>query len=489
MEDAGALDQHKRLYNLVRHRVLRPGLYRKQDGMVVFDPISAEDFEDRIGSNEIESLAFHTWSMRRGIFTVGRDGELVNFKGVDSRAVADDVKTCDISNVLGRAQKRHEIVITYFEHGSYQGHEKNPQIRVRGASQLHDLIGEHDKLAKYYGSSVLKIPPIVDIQAFPEEFCLRYNLPLQSEVSEEFLTGLRAGDEDDMWRGNYGKLRIPGLLRMHEMGVPPSTRSQSWAEYFSTLPPKELSTLLHIPGFQAAIREEDRRYSLGAAFGQATRILENPFRISDLAHYVETRDVNSVKLILDYSRASCNDSYLRAYATTMGRNAAGLMNEHLANHLWSHRQDFGLSGEMCDEAINDVTQNLTRDDCVEAHSLKGDDSRAKELASIIMTDKVKFYSQVYLLASNMKVIEDACRLLGYEVPDRYEDAFISQFLALLQNREATIAAVLSWGDRLFGESGELPRYLGVRAQNTMRGFEQYLSDFAARLRTMGSWWR
>lgn len=349
---------------------------------------------------------------------------------------------------------------------------------------------------------MLKIPPIVGIQACPEEFCLRYNLPLHSEVSEEFLTGLRASDEDDMRRGNYGKLRIPGLVRMQEMGVPHSTRFQTWAEYFSTLPPKELPTLLDIPGFQAAVLEEDRRYSLGAAFGQATRILENPFRISDLAHYVDTRDANSVKLILDYSRTNCNDSYLLSYAVTMGINVAGLMNEHLANHLWSHRQDFGLSGEMCDEAINDVTQNLTRDDCVEAHSCWGDDSgqicgeqreqipvgglRAKELASSIMTDKVKFYSQVYLLASNMKVIEDACRLVGYEVPDRYEDAFISQFLALLQNREATIAAVLSWGDRLFGESGELPQSLGVRAKNTMRGFEQYVSDFAGRLRTMGS---
>jgi len=484
MEDPGALDQHKRLYNLVRHRVLRPGLYGKQDGMVVFNPISVEDYEERIGSNEMESLAFHTWSMRRGIFTVGRDGQLVNYKGVDCRADADDVKTCDISSVLGRTQKRHEIVVTYFEHGSYQGHKKNPQIRVRGASQLHDLIGEHDKLAKYYGNSVLKIPPIVDIQAFPEEFCLRYNLPLHSEVSEEFLTGLRASDEDDMRSGNYGKLRIPGLVRTQEMGVPHSTRFQKWAEYFSTLPPKESSTLLDIPGFQAAVLEEDRRYSLGAAFGQATRILENPFRISDLAHYVDTRDASSVKLILDYSRPNGHDSYLLSYATTMGRNAAGLMNEHLANHLWSHRQDFGLSGEMCDEAINDVTRNLTRDDRIPVGGL-----RAKELASTIMTDKVKFYSQVYLLASNMKVIEDACRLVGNEVPDRYDDAFISQFLALLQNRKATIATVLSWGDRLFGESGGLPQYLGVRAQNTMRGFEQYVSDFAGRLRTMGSGWR
>lgn len=488
MEDAGALDQHTRLYNLVRHRVLRPGLYRKQDGMVVFDPISAQDYEDRIESNEFESLAFHSWSMRRGIFTVGRDGELVNFKGVDCRAVADDVKTCDISSILGRAQKRHEIVITYFEHGSYQGHKKNPQIRVRGASQLHDLIGEHDKLAKYYGSSVLRIPPIVDIQAFPEEFCLRYNLPLHSEVWEEFLTGLRVSDEKDMTRGNFGKLRIPGLVRMQEVGVPHSTRFQTWAEYFSTLPPTELSILSQIPGFQAAVLEEDGRYSLGAAFGQATRILENPFRISDLAHYVETRDVDSVKLILDYSRHNCHDSFLLSYATTMGRNAAGLMNEGLANHLWSHRQDFGLSGEMCDEAINDVTQNLTRDDCEEAGFYGGGD-RANDLVSSIVTDKVKFYSQVYLLASNMKVIEDALRLVGYEVADRYEDAFICQFLALLQDREATIAAVLSWGDRLFGESGELPQYLGVRAKNTMRGFEQYVSDFTGRLETIGSSWR
>lgn len=117
---------------LIESGALYPGIIKRECGMIIFEPISNRDYELKLQRTDIEELAYHTYSMRRGLFNFSDSGSILNIKGVDSLADSGDVKTCDISKNLGMDKGRHEIVITYFGHGSYTGHVKSPEIRVKG---------------------------------------------------------------------------------------------------------------------------------------------------------------------------------------------------------------------------------------------------------------------------------------------------------------------------------------------------------------------
>lgn len=489
------VEDHRRYEDLVKLGVLSPGLFRVEEGAVVFDPISVDDYGGRLQRGDVEELAYHTRSMRRGIFTPGNDGEVINYKGVDSAAMADDVLIRNLSSVLGRQQDRHEVVVTYFEHGSYRGHPKNPQIRVKGASQLQDLIKENDQIERFGKSGLIRFPRFSDVKVLSPEFCSEYALPVQVGAGDEFIRSLEIADQKDSRSGKSGYPRARCLNQFQHAGIPSNTRVQTWSEYFDALPASGRKALSGVPGLEVAIREEDGRYELGAAFGQVTRILTDPFRIADLEYYLRHQLSESVAAILDHGREVRRREYLLDYASTMGRNTAGLMNEGLANHLWSHRQDFSLSAEMCDDAFNDVRSNLSRDDVdgeyrrikdeLERRAGRPVDSQADrerfDFVRNVTIDKVKYYAQIFIFASNMKVIESAYQLLGRDCPRGYQDAFIQAFIDGLDEKSETLAQILFWGERLFGENGKLVHYLGQRAVNTMQGFEVYTADFIAEL--------
>jgi len=250
----------------------------------------------------------------------------------------------------------------------------------------------------------------------------------------------------------------------------------------------------NVPELNVAICEEDRRYATGAMFGQATRILENPFRISDLAHYVAHKDTDAILSIIGYTQLLCGEDYLLTYAANMGKNVAGFMNQKIANHLWSHRQDFALSAEICDEAYNDVSVNIAEEDYFEQYKQFKSSIQSKsherlqqaeqlyERISIIVEDQAKYYAQFFLFASNMKVIEDAYKLMGSVIPDDYQDVFIESFIDNLENKEDVINKIEIWALRLFGISRDLETVLGKRATNNIAGFEPYIEDIYQRLK-------
>lgn len=483
-------EQHIGLQPLVMAQAVIPGLMEIDCGMVIFNPISIGDYMQRLNRNDFGNMAYHTRSMGRGVFTFGKAGEIVNYKGVDSRIQIGEIKKHNISNLLWGTNERHEIDMVFFKHGSYKGHSKKPQIRVKGASQLQDLIYECEKIARYQKNPLIKLPHMMDVKAFPLDFCLKYHLPIPVKATQAFLHQMESLDREDREKGIIGKSRLHAYGEMQKIGLPCESRTQTWGEYFSSLPRQEWSMLQNIPDFNIAVEEEDHRYSLGATFGQAKRILESPFRISDLVYYLETRNIAAVKAILDYSRTRYSTDYLIYYARTMGKNAAGFMNEGLANHLWSHRQDFALSAEICDEAFNDVRKNLSEDDCMDRYeqlkSIKENATGADVPKDIlneydhcdcIMTDKTKYYAQIYLFASNMMAIENAYRLVGYELDTNHVNSFAESFIGGLERKKETLEAIFFWYHQLFGENGKLGQYLGVRAQNTIRGYEEYIERF------------
>lgn len=488
---------HQACEDLVRLGVITPGVSSEDLGVTVFEPMSVQDHSNRVRRGDVEKIAYHTGSMRRGIFTFRLNGEIVNYKGVDSRAGAGNVRIANISKLLGRSRDRHDTVVTYFEHGSYRGHPKNPQIRVTGASQLQDLIKEKDRIDAYGGSHLIKFPKFYGVTVFPEEFSDKYGLPPRVGAYSEFVRQLADADQKDARTGRSGDSRVGCFDSLGLTGVRAGTRGQLWSEYFESLPAHDKARVCGIPGLRIAIREEDGRYALGALFGQATRILGNPFRISDLEFHVRRDERDAVAAILEYTRAREGAHFLLEYAADMGRNTAGFMNEGLANHLWSHRQDYSLSGEICDEAFNDVRASLKRDmseaQCIRYEELLGreaagvltpggDEHEADALLRNTVVDGAKYYAQILMFASNMKVLEDAHRMVGFGVPQDYQDRFVAECVDNLTDAPGVLAQVLTWGGRLFGEQGRLSRYLGKRAANTMRGFEPYVEDFKRRLR-------
>jgi len=165
------------------------------------------------------------------------------------------------------------------------------------------------------------------------------------------------------------------------------------------------------------IKKEDSTYGLGAIFGQSSRILENPFRIIELQYYLRHNDIDAINAILEYSSQS-NSDILFNYADVASKNAAGFMNLKLAFNNFEHRQDYPLSGEICDDAFDDVSDNLYRINPSREDTYK----------------RMQYYSQVYIFATNMKIIEDAYRLAGKEVPSDYKKHFVETFYDSLEDK-------------------------------------------------------
>jgi hypothetical protein len=165
------------------------------------------------------------------------------------------------------------------------------------------------------------------------------------------------------------------------------------------------------------IEREDSTYGLGATFGQSTRVLENPFRIMELQYYIRHNDIDALDAILEYSSQSDSD-ILSNYAVIASKNAAGFMNLKLAFNNFEHRQDYPISGEICDDAFDDVSDSLYKINPSREDAFK----------------KMQYYSQVYIFATNIKIIEDAYRLTGRDVPNDYKKNFVESFYDSLEDK-------------------------------------------------------
>ena len=253
---------------------------------------------------------------------------------------------------------------------------------------------------------------------------------------------------------------------MKELGIPIDVKNQTWSEFFSNLTLEEYDKIKDIPNLKDAIKKQDKEYELGATFGQSTRILETPFRIMDLAHFVDNKKVDAVQAILEQVSNKYDKEYLLYYAETMGKNLAGFMNLGLAYNNWAHRQDFSLSAEMCDDAYDDVNKNLEFSKNIDEND---------EHYKYIMKDVITYYNQIYLFASNMKNIEDAYKITGKEIPQNYMEKFIDSFMENVEKKEEILKNINEEGKRDFDETLDI---LGGRvAKRNFEGYEKYISKF------------
>lgn len=466
------IEEHKKMQQLVEVKVIVPGIYREVEGVKVYQPISQDEYEKIIESGYIDSLAYNTYSMGRGIFTIGENGEIINFKGVDSRLedvdnIAVGKVNADIYNVsemLGYEKSPYQIVVLSVP-------EQNSEIRVRGASQLQNLINEKQKQEETMEKDkegIIKFPEIKDITLLSDEFCKEVGLPRGVKITKEYLEQLIEADKNSRERtgGTFGNYAYTCLKYMHENGIPISMKNQTWEEYFSELSEEDYEKIKDIPNLESAIRKQDREYQLGAMFGQTTRILENPFRIMDLAYFVDNNKKEQVQAILDYTSSKQEQDYITYYAQTMAKNLAGFMNLNLSYNNWAHRQDFALSAEMCDDAYDDISQTLDYE-----KDVKEDDEHYKD----IISSATRFYNQIYLFASNMKVVEDAYKMTGRVIPENYKEEFINTFIENLKNKEEIL-------DRLEKDTGKDFKDIlllagGKTAIQNFEGYEEYIVEF------------
>lgn len=395
------IEEHAKLKRLVETGVLIPGIYTGNVGNIRYTPISQEEYIERINKGHIQGLSYNTKTMGRGIFTLNDNGKIINFKGVDSQlknkdSIAIQATEGRIENV--NSQDSYGINIMHF----IDKNDKNPdgklrlEFRIKGASQYQNLLAEkikRDDIQRKDTKGLIKLPDFDMPKPLSSEMCEAFSLPRVLEITDEFL--------DSIEPGSYAEYCITELKKQN---ISLTHRNQLWLEYFQEYYPEKLQDA----DLLSTIQKEDQTYGLGAIFAQTTRKLDNPFRIMELNEYIKNRDIEAVKAIIEYSTSKCDGELLEEHSKTAARNVAGFMNLNLAINNFEHRQDYPLSGEICDDAYDDISDSL----------------RTLNPNSKDNFNKLKFYNQIYLFATNIKIIEDAYQMLGIEIPQNYKETFL-----------------------------------------------------------------
>ena len=192
------------LKKLIETRTIICGRVINENGIVRFE---------RVDSSQIESIpederGFATTSMGRAIFTIDRDGTIHNFKGVDSHLSTSELGPMELLNA-----RSIEFVPTTngYKVSAVVFNDKNPEIRINGTSPLEDIEIEGD-INKILARMGVKVPAISYIKEMPQNFSIKYGLPIKVDGSlDEFESDYALEDDERKKRlreilgGNYSQ--------------------------------------------------------------------------------------------------------------------------------------------------------------------------------------------------------------------------------------------------------------------------------------------
>jgi hypothetical protein len=294
------------------------------------------------------------------------------------------------------------------------------EFRIKGASQFSNLVSEkllNHSLSKRDKKGLIKLPNLDFPTPLDSEMCERLDLPRAISPSrimtDEEIAEMEKAPQSEQY-----------LSLMRKFGIPFEKANESWREYIEA----HHSEMLTDEELMQVVDHEDRKYVLGATFGQTTRILESPFRIMELSYYIEQTgnpDISdeerekarsAIDAMLELTTRG-RDDYLHYFSDVSARNAAGFINARVAMDNFEHRQDFPLSGEICDDAFDDVSEALEHPDSKEGYH-----------------SRLQYYSQVYLFVTNAKIMADAFRLTGRAIPTDFKRHFIEVFYESLEDK-------------------------------------------------------
>ena len=370
----------------------------------------------------LESMELHgaeiglaTTSMGRAIFQITNEGKIENYKGVNSGlAETENAVTIQTGANVAKIENpqypgHHQI---FLKSTPGQNGKRKYEVRFMGTAPLEDLEIEADINAKMRKFGI-KLPRIKSVREFPNKVAEEWGLPLTVEGDyRKFSEDSNYSEEDKARKENLKALGIE-----YAEALPEGERPELLREYFERL------GLMQEEGFEEFLQKErelagnpnlelkdfidtvDKQYSLGQRYGQATRILESPFRISDIEKFVEEKNEEAVQAMMDFSQktipACQNREIERVFAGQMGTNLALLLNHGWMLENMAHRQDYSLAGEMCDDSYVDMKQKF------QDLAKEQDAGKANALAEEY---KRRFFAQIHFLASTVKVMQEEMRL-------------------------------------------------------------------------------
>lgn len=381
---------------------------------------------ERVESSQIESVpeeerAFATTSMGRAIFTIDKDGAIHNFKGVDSHLSSSE---------LGPMQLVNARSIEYMPRtGGYKVsavvfNDQKPEIRINGTSPLEDIEIEGD-INKRLEEMGIKVPSISYIREIPQDFSIKYGLPIKVAGNlDEFEADY--AEEDDKRKKRLGE--IYGVNYSQELRE--NQRPESMREYlqrigFISSPDVQVNIESLGHTMQKFINAVDQFYKRGQRYGQAERIMGSPFRISDLENCIEKGNKEQLQAIMEFSEIQ-NSNFTEQLARSFGKNIAVLMSNGWECENLVHRQDFSLTGEFCDDSYFDILERQKEERKKYKKELYKAEASIKEM-------KKKYTGQVMHIASCIKVIQNAMSITGrtQEEIDGILDTFVENFTSNL----------------------------------------------------------
>lgn len=401
------------IQKLIDNKTLVCGRMVNEDGIVRFERVEPS----QINTISEDERAYATTSMGRAIFSIDSNGLIHNYKGVDSHLSTSEIGLVDLVNAksieYAPGTDKYKVSAVVFN-------DKKPEIRINGTSPLEDIEIEAD-INKKLAAMGVKVPEIKYIKEMPQDYSIKYGLPIKVNGSLSDLNSDYAVEDDE--RKNRLQ-EIYGSNYTQELSS--NQRPETMSEYLQRigfLSSKELQTQVESLGYSidTFVKKVDENYSRGQRYGQAERIMESPFRISDLEACIANNNMEQLKAIMDFSENQ-NVNFEDQLAECYGKNVAMLMNNGWQCENLIHRQDFSLSGEFCDDSYHDMIEKYSQ--LKEKHK---DDPYIAEETMIEM--KRKYSGQVMHVASCVKVVQEAMQLTGKDqekidgVLDKYVDSF------------------------------------------------------------------
>lgn len=393
---------NKNLKSLIENGKLFGGKIIKDGDFFKFERLSIEELEKL----EEDEIAYATQSMGRAVFQLGNDNKIINIKGVDSHLDNNEI---GINQLVG-AKSMHIVN----DNKDYQDSNypinlvifpgNRADIRIRGASPLEDLEIEAFVNAKMKEMGI-KVPQIESINEFTNDVAMQLALPIKIPGSYDELDSDYRKENDDR-KETLHKL----YGDTYKEDTPNKLRAEKISEYFKRLgvfDSSEFKKIAKDNGFSVEdfVEYVDRVYSMGQRYGQAIRIMESPFRISDLEYYVKNGDKKAIEDIISFTeQTTLNVSFEENFAKQMGINIAKLMNNGWLCENFVHRQDYTLTGEMCDDSYIDLREKI--------NELRQKTNSPGKIKAIEEDYQRQFFTQFFLISSNIKVLQDEMILRG-----------------------------------------------------------------------------
>ena len=391
----------------------------------------------RLSKEELEKLpeeerAYATTAMGRAVFQLGKDGKIINYKGVDSHfsneemGLIDKVGALPISYTRNNeeyVESNYPINLVLFLDSD---DKLRADIRIRGASPLEDIEIE-SYLNMQMRKNGIKLPQIYQVKEFSEDFLEKNGLP--QYVDGNFSEFESDYEEEDIARKAY--LEITMGDRYKEQHIP-GKRPERVSEYLKRIGLADDSKIREFLEKHGKTIEDfsdyvDNDYSRGQRYGQAIRKLESPFRIADLEILSgDLKNLPAIEAIVNFTESMHPDRipFENYFAKQLGKNLGNMMNNGWVCENFSHRQDYSLTGEMCDDSYQYAPQELNKYYEMEKQGKKELYAAADDKSIDIGKGKIeraeagkvnlrlKYFSQIYSLSSNIKVLQDEMKMRG-----------------------------------------------------------------------------